>query len=179
MSEAPSSRRLFFALWPLPDLQREAAALARRHVRARRPVAAERLHVTLVFLGWLEAAQEQRARTAAGCVAGEPFELRLDRLGHWAGRGISWLAPSQIPPQLVELHRRLALALEQDGFAPERRRFHPHMTLGRQARPHRYLDLEPLVWPVRSFHLLWSRNDEGGARYQAVGRWPLGEAAGG
>lgn len=179
MSEVPPSRRLFFGLWPEPALQREAAALTSRQVRARRPVPPERLHVTLVFLGSLDAAREQRARAGAGQVAGEPFELRLDRLGHWAGRGISWLAPSRVPPQLVDLHRRLQRALEQEGFEAERRRFHPHMTLARQARPHRYLELDPLVWPVRAFHLIWSRNDEGGARYETVGRWPLGAAGGG
>lgn len=179
MSEAPPSRRLFFALWPEPGLQREAAALASRHVQARRPVPEQRLHVTLVFLGSLEAPQEQRARAAAGRVAGEPFELRLDRLGHWAGRGISWLAPSRVPPPLVELQGRLQRALEQEGFEPERRRFHPHMTLARQAGPHRYLDMQPLIWPVRAFHLIWSRNDPGAVRYQAVACWPLDATGGG
>ena len=54
-AKAAPTRRLFFALWPDPALQAGIAETAERIARTRkiegRTIAAERLHLTLLFLG--------------------------------------------------------------------------------------------------------------------------------
>ncbi|HVJ28828.1 MAG TPA: 2'-5' RNA ligase family protein, partial [Gammaproteobacteria bacterium] len=88
MNEAPDERpdrhRVFFALWP-DDATRAAISRATRDaVRSSggRPIAKERLHVTIAFLGELTAAGLDVARGVPPIPVG-PFELTLDAVGIW------------------------------------------------------------------------------------------------
>src|SRR5690606_31952772 len=80
MSSPPETprQRLFFALWPPPELVRPLAALVRRHAPAQaRQVHTGNLHVTLAFVGAVTADTRACLEQAAASVQGEAFELVL------------------------------------------------------------------------------------------------------
>jgi RNA 2',3'-cyclic 3'-phosphodiesterase len=132
-ADLPPTIRLFTALWPAEATR--AALLAHADAwswpAAARRTRPERLHVTLHFLGSVEAelvpALKKRLNVAwAGC------ELLLDRPQVWPG-GIAVIEASEVPPALAALHARLGERLEGLGLALEARRYRPHVTLARKA----------------------------------------------
>ncbi|MBS35763.1 MAG: hypothetical protein CMO26_07545 [Thiotrichales bacterium] len=83
-----TQRRLFFSL-PLPDqvrceLSSPAQSIRLHHVRY---VAADNLHLTLVFVGNVGPSKTSLLREAACAVAGEVFDITLDRLGSFSRPG--------------------------------------------------------------------------------------------
>lgn len=174
MSEA--KRRLFFGLWPDPDLRQQLAAAARAaHKNAGgRPVPADNLHLTLAFLGSLTTARADCVTEAAADIAVEPFALRLDRIGWWRRPGILWLAPAVWPAEIEALAAALWRALEPCGIEPETRPFKPHVTIARRCGRARTGPMTPIDWPVSDFALIESLAGQPGSRYQVLKRWPLG-----
>jgi len=170
-------RRLFFALWPDAGVRAALAELAASvALRRGRRVGAERLHLTLVFLGAVDAPARARAEQAAGEVRGTRFELRLERLGHWARSRVAWSAPRETPAALIALVTDLRARLERRGFAPERRPYRAHVTLARDAGRIRGTPHAPVRWPVEAFHLVESVTAPAGAGYRVVRSWPLAAA---
>ena len=87
---AEPAQRLFFALWPdevARDALIRATAKAVRHCGGR-PVPAENLHVTLVFLGSVATRRlpelKGLARTQAAAFAPTPLSQRFEELAHWS-----------------------------------------------------------------------------------------------
>lgn len=171
-------QRLFFALWPTAELAARMHALARSSVRRGRVIPAEKLHVTLAFLGELSDEGRAAASAAGDRVSGEAFELSLSQLGCWRRRGIAWLGTDETPEALLRLHQSLGLALDEAGLPTERRPFRPHVTLARRAvvAPQRLDGV--LHWPVHEFHLMASVLGPDGAVYTSVGKWPLQQPQG-
>lgn len=142
----PASLRLFLALWPPPALLPALVARADAWTwpaQARR-TPRERLHITLHFLGNVDAQSVPRLREGLG-LDWSGCELRLDRAEVWPG-GIAVLEASEVPPALGELHARLAQRLQALGIATETRRYRPHLTLARKATGARPAGGEPLSW---------------------------------
>lgn len=182
MSSPPDAvrQRLFFALWPPPELSGPLEALAREYgpPRARR-VPGDNLHITLAFVGAVDAATRACLERAATNLRGASFGLTLDRIGAWPGPRILWLAPSAPPPALLRLAADLEQALLPCGYHPEARPYLPHVTLARKlAGACATLAVPPLRWPVRDFVLAESLTGSAGARYQVLARWPLGVCGG-
>lgn len=167
------TERLFFALWPGKQqrtaLTRVQEALPDRGHRTH----PQDFHLTLVFLGDLDAERRGCAEEAAGQVRGSPFVLKLDRLGCFPRAGILWCGTSEQPPLLPDLLRALNGGLAACGFRPERRAFTPHVTLTRKARPLPARGLAPpIVWPVAGFALVIAQPGEY-PRYRVERSWPL------
>jgi len=166
------TRRLFFALWPDDEVRQRLAAASRQW--SRQPVAENKLHMTLLFLG--DCTPERRACycAAAAGVGAERFTLALNFLGGRARSHIQWLGSSDTPDALRCLVRELSRALQECGFEPEKRRFLPHVTLSRKVKkPTVKAGLDALIWPVNEFALVESVREPGGVRYQVLERWPL------
>ena len=188
--------RLFVAL-PLPEAVRrelaEAAGRLRRELPPARWVAAANLHLTLRFIGEAEPNLVAGLGEAlAGCFArSAPFPLRLGAGGCFPpGRParVAWVgfAPQ---PRLDELQAKVAAAVERSlGIGPERRPFHPHLTLARPRRPWprgaadrwsgAFDGLRQAAFEVTRGHLMRSHLGPGGARHEALGAYPLGAARG-
>src|SRR5262245_10760455 len=104
-------------------LERETARLARALPEVRWAKASN-LHLTLAFLGELDATQLAAAMEAAVEVAGgaRPFTLRIEGLGTfgpaWAPR-VVWAGLAGETQALLAVQRRLAQALEARGFPRE------------------------------------------------------------
>jgi 2'-5' RNA ligase len=170
------SERLFFAVDPPEVLRAPLSALSRTVLPqgVGRAVAAENLHLTLVFLGEVEAPRRACAEEAAAAVRGAPFQLTLDHLGWWGTPQVLWAAPASTPPELVLLVKDLERALKTCDHRPEQRTYQAHLTLARKvARPLPLPPMEPLVWEIGEFVLYRSDSVPGGSRYVALRRFPL------
>lgn len=178
-AESSSLRRLFFALVPAPE-QRAALARAISALRpGARPVAAANLHMTLAFLGSVDAQRERLAEAAAEQVHGAPFELDLQRVGHWARPRVLWCAATPAPAALFALHGALAGGLRAAGFELDRRPFSPHVTVARNAAHYHGPGRLPVPvrWQVDVFQLVESTTAPAGAVYRVCRVFRLQPAA--
>lgn len=174
MSPEPT-RRLFFALWPPPEIAAALHGVAVRIARGGgRAMKEETLHLTLDFVGNVPAGLLPALEAAAASVRGSAFVLRLDRLDFVRRKGIVWAGCGETPAPLTALAPALKAALrERCGLEPDPR-FVAHMTLLRNVREAPELPpLPPLEWAVRDFRLVRSETRPDGASYVEIGRWPL------
>lgn len=172
MAEA---RRLFFALWPEPGLQRTAAATAASAAQAAgvrgRTVAPDGMHLTLLFLGSVASADEPRLHDIAAAIVAEAFELRLDRVDCFAKARVLWLGCRNTPDALGALARKLREGVAAAGIEFDRKPLVPHLTCLRDIdRPLTPVAIAPLAWKVDRFALVHSA---AGSRYHVVSHWGL------
>lgn len=94
-------------------------------------------HLTLRFIGEVDEPTFCDIGEALAGVSMEPFEMRLRGIGHFPPRGhphTLWVGVED-PEPVVRLRRRIERVLEDVGIGPERRRFVPHVTIGRVREP--------------------------------------------
>ncbi len=103
---SPTSRRLFFALWPSAEQQGAIAGAAREfvHDSGARAVPDTNLHVTLAFLGSVSEARvgELAAiahRVAASGAARPPLRIVFDRVEYWKKAQVLCAVPSRLAPE--------------------------------------------------------------------------------
>lgn len=167
-------QRLFFSLWPEPEVAAEIAAARRACGIRGRAVGTGKLHLTLSFLGDVGPSTVDRLLEAAGKIAVPSFALDLARIGYFARPRIVWLGPAAVPAALWLLAAEVEAIRHRVGIEPEKRRFRPHVTLARRAqKPARMRAPEVISWPVSAFHLTESVRVDGGSVYRDLGRWPL------
>ena len=95
----------------------------------------EKLHVTLKFLGDVDELQAGRVTSAVGKLLPgfSPFEMNIAKLGGFPNLGnprILYIGLSE-NEELRALHEQMEQELGSLGFVNERRRFIPHITVGR------------------------------------------------
>jgi 2'-5' RNA ligase len=93
----------------------------------------EQLHITLRFIGEVERPVAEDVALALANIHAPPIEVALSGVGQFDTRGrphALWAGVSPHPP-LADLHRKVDQALVRCGLAPERRAYHPHITLAR------------------------------------------------
>ena len=114
----------------------------------------ENLHLTLAFLGECDARQTAAAKKAIAAVEFVPLEITIDRIGRFhRDGGDIWWAGVKETSALMTLQRDLTDQLLTAGFALERRRYSPHITLGREV----VTDATP--WKTEPFGEVVSRVD--------------------
>jgi 2'-5' RNA ligase len=176
--------RLFFALVPEPGagacLIEEAAPLVAQ--LQGQPVPLQNLHVTLCFVGAIEATRLDSLRVVAAHMRGAAATLAFDAFEIWeqpkilcATAGIGGAARPA-----AELAQRLGDQIVAAGFAPDIKPFRPHFTLGRKVRSELASSLEwprpltsPWVMKADRFALLESRRTEAGSLYSVLDSWLL------
>jgi len=114
------------------DLQGQLADMPVRWVRA------DSIHLTLKFLGDVsETNVEMVTEILAAEAAGRgPFEISLGSMGVFPNvkrPRVIWVGV-EAPDDLAVLQRRIESQLTRLGYAPDRRPFSPHLTLGRVSR---------------------------------------------
>jgi len=153
VSERPRVR--LFAAIELPDAARAAIEAATQQLRPTLPgfrwVPAENLHLTLVFLGWVDPGEVDpiRAELETAAAIAAPFRARLGAAGRFPDRGkarVVWFGFTSGADELDDLAGtvRRAVAHRVAGDRP----FRPHITIARTREPARIpagaLDVAPL-----------------------------------
>lgn len=191
--------RLFVAIG-LPDDVRAGLADAAERLRAAgassglRWVRPEGIHITLKFLG---ATVEGRVPAIDGALRtalrdATPFWLRAEGFGSFGGRRnlrTIWVGVGGETDTLASLAGRVEQALVPPGFERERRAFAAHMTLARVPEPTPAAERERVYDVLQRFgppafaaftvdrvSLMQSELSPGGARYTALGTYPLAGA---
>jgi 2'-5' RNA ligase len=169
--------RLFFAIWPEPELAERLARWANEAAEATRGriARAENIHLTMAFLGEVAEPRLADAQAAARRVRAQRCDLRLEEARYWRHNRIVWVGPRETPAPLAALAEDLQRELEAEGFRLEARPFQVHITLIRNAHAPRELPALPapssLDWPVREFLLVRSNIERDGARYEVLERY--------
>ncbi len=125
-------KRLFAGLeLPLPT--RERLAELAPEIRGVRWMSPAQMHLTMSFLGQVEASAEERLRDALATVRVGPFFLPLTGVGVFGGErpSVVWAGVGKGHPHLFALHKRIQDEALHAGLEPDLRSFHPHVTLGR------------------------------------------------
>lgn len=163
-------RRLFVALVPSAQERGALAAAAAELRHGGRAVPAENLHLTLAFLGTVDAAATRAAATALAGVRGPPFELAFSRVGHFPRPRVLWAAAPGAPAALYALQGAVARALGEAGFEQEPRPFTPHVTVARNVARWRGPEALPraVAWRLDAVTLVASRTLPRGARYRSL-----------
>lgn len=179
--------RLFFAVDPSADTRTALRAL-QSELRPTYPglrwLAPDGLHLTLKFLGDVDAAAVDAIRAAGAAVAARSHSCTVTLTGVAAFP--SWKSPRvlvalcSVPDALHELHERLQPAFEAWGIPAETRAFRPHLTLARigDPRAHRLSPPEGIVVPPAPFEaeslvLYSSKRERSGAVYTPLATYPL------
>ncbi|AYG44576.1 RNA 2',3'-cyclic phosphodiesterase [Pseudomonas sp. Leaf58] len=167
-------KRLFFAL-PVSDVQRRALAQWRHGLglRSGKPVPVANFHVTLLFVGDVEAAQVPAICAAVDQLAlpATAPRLLLDRLQVWQRASALVLEAQQTPAALLQLVYGLQQALLPLGVAAASRDYRPHLTLARDFRgqPPEASSAPDFYLAARHFTLYESRK----GAYWPLAQWPL------
>jgi 2'-5' RNA ligase len=146
------------------------------------------IHITLRFLGEQPRNAVENVRNELHGIPGTvpPFRLKISGTGCFPNARkprVFWLGIDHDPENsLFKLHEWIETRLEPLGFEREKRRFSPHLTLGRTKRPadHRpllaYLESNP--FPEMSFDItevIFMRSElrPQGAVYTPIERYAL------
>jgi 2'-5' RNA ligase len=167
--------RLFFALWP-DDKTRQALVRLHQAIAAKRSklVQPHNLHVTLVFLGQVDAVAESVLKQAVADITTQPFTLTFDRLSYWRRPRILCLTCQQPAPEpAISLVSALEAAAADCGLQTDARPYTPHITLARHVRNLPDIKIEPLIWRAEAFSLVESCSEPEGVRYRVIKQWPF------
>jgi RNA 2',3'-cyclic 3'-phosphodiesterase len=127
------SKRLFVGL-QLPSSCKTALFGLDPHLPGLRWLPEEQLHLTLSFLGEVEASVEDRLLQALSDVRVPPFFLPLRGVGVFNSRSrpsVVWVGVGKGHPHLFALHQRIQDAVLCVGLEADLKAFHPHVTVGR------------------------------------------------
>jgi 2'-5' RNA ligase len=148
------SIRAFIAIELDEDILRRIESLQER-IKADLPpglirwVRPEGIHLTLKFLGVAEADRIEAVSEALqdACLPTTPFTLSIGGLGVFPNPRrprVLWLGVDEPSGTLPRLQAAIERAISPLGFPTERRRFIPHLTLGRVKRGRGPAELEAL-----------------------------------
>ncbi|HEX2049736.1 MAG TPA: RNA 2',3'-cyclic phosphodiesterase [Actinomycetota bacterium] len=180
--------RLFAAVRVPDEHQRvvdEAVAPLRARVAGARWTPPESRHVTVKFVGYLDAGLVDDALAAvASCARRQgASDVRLSELGAFPGprrARVLWAGLDDPDSLLARLAADLDDAFEPLGVEPERRAFTPHLTLARFREPARLDGMLPVLpraglppFRVADVELFRSHLSPRGARYESLARVPL------
>lgn len=187
---------MFVALELPPPLKKALADVRHRlpvgPARAIRWIPPDGIHLTLRFLGDIDPGRVPAITSGVAAAAGQTgrFWLELGAAGTFPPEGaprVFWVGLKGELQRLAGLQGRVEGALASIGFEPDRRPFHPHLTVGRigsRTRTREALDarsafLRVPVEPGQRFDLkavaLWrSHLREDGAVYEQLASAQLG-----
>lgn len=165
------SQRCFLAITPDPRTLLAVDAWRQRCWQGlQRPAPLQNYHLTLAFLGNIDARRRAELEQQMPSVQGTGCAVVLDDAGYWPAAGIVWLGCRESNPALHQLAASCQRVANRVGIRVESKRFTPHLTLARaQTEP----PPPPLMPPDFRFEaaelvLYESLRDRSGARYRAV-----------
>ena len=178
--------RAFVAL-PLPEPLRQPLNLLQFLLPLPRRVPPENLHLTLLFLGERPGPEIEDLHHALEGLRAPGFDLALRGVGSFGAPLRSVHAGVAPTPPLDHLRKKVETAARMTGLDLPRRRFQPHITLGRcdparmtpadrerlQAAMAANADFSAGPAAAESFALYRSWLGREGAHYEELARYPL------
>ena len=165
-------KRLFFALWPSKDCRKQLDRFNQSiNSEELKKVKSDNLHVTLVYLGNVDAQTEALIRQEVEHIKAKPFVLQFEQLAFWKKPRILCLLTQQYDPQILLLVNALKSIVQQYGIKVENRPYKPHITLARKARKPLEINVQAIEWPADSFCLVESVSTPEGVHYQVLQSW--------
>lgn len=146
-------------------------------------VSQDNLHLTLRFIGEVERPLAEDIANSLARIRFPPFDLRIKGIGRFEQRngGTLWARVEPRNP-VAALAAKIDRACVEAGLEPERRTFHPHITIARSNRRNaetaRALErkssaLTSEPFGVDKFVLFESHLSRHGAHYEQVATYPL------
>lgn len=174
--------RLFVAIRP-PEEIRDLLIDAMDDSPALRWVGDDQLHLTLRFIGEVEQPLASDIAAALARVRFTQFPLAVKGVGRFEQKsgGALWAGVEPRGP-VAELAAKVERACVTGGLQPERRAFHPHITLARWNRRNaeavidferRHADLASRPFTVSDFALFESHLSRHGPHYEVVAAYRL------
>jgi 2'-5' RNA ligase len=174
--------RLFVAICP-PEPIRDLLVDAMDDSPELGWVSDDNLHLTLRFIGEVERPLANDIGDSLSKIRFPAFQIRLAGVGRFDRRngGALWAGVEPRKP-VAELAAKVDRACVKAGLEPERRAFHPHVTLARYKRgggpiaaafERRHAGLASDSFPVDRFILFESRLSRHGAHYEEVATFIL------
>lgn len=174
--------RLFVAIRP-PEAIRDLLVDAMDESPEFRWQDEEQLHLTLKFIGEVERPLANDIADALATIRAGHFDLCIRGVGRFEQRnsGALWAGIEPKGP-VAALSSKIERICQEVGLEPERRAFHPHITLARwkgrrQREVQEFLEsrggLSSEPFEVSSFILFESRLSRHGAHYEEVERYSL------
>ena len=147
----------------------------------------DRYHLTVQFLGPVRELGPVVDGLAAALADRAAFPFRLGGAGAFPKPGrarVVWIGPAVGGPELVELAAAVAGGLRPHGYEPDRKEFHPHLTLARLKVPDNVAEVlaaigsEPVGQPftVGEVVLYQSQLSSRGPTYTVLERFRLRDA---
>ncbi|MBM3507752.1 MAG: RNA 2',3'-cyclic phosphodiesterase [Alphaproteobacteria bacterium] len=127
-----SGMRLLVAI-ELPDAIKYRLAALCSGLHGAKWTDPAQMHLTLRFVGEVDAPVAGDIADALGQVFAPRFELELAGIGDFTARGrpqVLWVGV-RLNAALATLQGKVEAAVRRAGIAPEPRKFHPHVTLAR------------------------------------------------
>ena len=175
--------RLFTGL-ELPEAVVGQIALARGGVIGARWLEPDDYHVTLRFVGDVDARMSHEIAAMLEEIRRPAAFVRFDGLGWFGGdRPRQLVAKIKAEPELMELQAEQERRLRRIGLPPETRKFMPHVTLARLrgVGAHAVADylasrgtLAVEAFTAERFVLFSARGGSGGGPYVVEAAYPLG-----
>jgi 2'-5' RNA ligase len=186
--EGINKQRLFVALC-LPEPVRRLVASLAEPLYGVSWVRSDQLHVTVRFLGDVEAEWIAGMCERLGALQIEPFLLPVEAVGAFPPKGpprVLWVGTGAGHPRLFQLRQRLDDALIAAGVDFDVRRFQPHVTVARCSGDaasavgqwlHRHGEFAAPPIRVDAFDLYSSVLRPSGAEHTLVRRFSLAAVA--
>jgi len=162
---------------------------ARRFPLDVRWVKTSNIHLTIVFMGnvLLEHLEGIKDEVSKACKRYEPFNISLKGLGVFSNRRnprVLWAGLEGDIERMSYFRNALEKGLKSFGVKEEKRRFNPHLTLGRFRKGSgpgehlddllsRYQDLASPLCTLEELFLFRSDLNPKGAVYTKLNAWPL------
>ncbi|MEO0191489.1 MAG: RNA 2',3'-cyclic phosphodiesterase [candidate division WOR-3 bacterium] len=178
--------RLFVAIELSEDVRTSVWEFERElmaNYRHARWVARENLHLTLMFIGEVDARRADEIKEALRGVRAEPFAVSLEGLGSFPeGKPVArvlWIGVAEGAEKTRALAEKVRLVLEPLGIRDDKP-FSPHLTLARGRRetgiPLQRLGslvFRPVGFKVLHFSLMESKLRPEGPLYTRIASYPL------
>jgi 2'-5' RNA ligase len=178
-------KRLFLSI-ELPEYVKDSlCSLVEEPLKGFHYVPRERYHLTLKFIGDIPGQFQEDIVAAIDPIEVHPFLLPIEGLGSFPPMGhphAVWAGVSSAHPRLFQLHKRIEDALFNIGIEPEKRIYHPHITIARVNHAadetvkqflKRHPDFGAAPFKVEEFHLMRSEVIEGKRVYTRERTWHL------
>ena len=117
---------------------------------------AEKLHFTIRFLGDTDEERLDKVCEIVRETANkfEPFSIRIAETGvfpHYKSAKVLWLGQKQGSDEMIAIKTKIDAGLNLIGIEPEKRKFHPHLTIARRLETPTYQEAVTM-YAEKNFH---------------------------